>query len=169
MSFVGTAFLSNEKDLKDLIDKKIQELKNSNRPDKEIKSYYFLRWPHKVSGIIDSQPKDFPSPEGQIFTSQWELRWKKSKHGFEILFLSKQDRDSDFEALVFCSSKREAKKEIKQEWIAEDHDAHYYPKDEIRFPRGFQYPKMQLSQRRFIHAQTGKIHFVALTYREDSE
>ncbi|GAB4302688.1 MAG: hypothetical protein Fur0025_43640 [Oscillatoriaceae cyanobacterium] len=45
--------------------------------------YYFLRWPHQVSGII-SELEEFPSPEGQMFTSKLELRWKTSR-GAEML------------------------------------------------------------------------------------
>lgn len=52
-------------------------------------SYYFLRWAHRVSGIQMTLPKEFPSPEGQLFNAELELRWRHQRSGYEVLLLSK--------------------------------------------------------------------------------
>jgi len=50
--------------------------------------YYFLRWFHKVSGIVDQLPQEFPSPEGQMFNADWELRWKQQGKATKFYFLA---------------------------------------------------------------------------------
>jgi len=40
-----------------------------------------------VSGIVDQLPQEFPSPEGQMFNADWELRWKQQGKGYEVLLL----------------------------------------------------------------------------------
>jgi hypothetical protein len=62
-------------------------------------SYYFLRWSHKVSGIVKELPDDFPSPEGQMFNCELELRWKKQGQKFSVLLLSTIGEKPGFESV----------------------------------------------------------------------
>lgn len=133
----------------------------SNQPN-----YYFLRWPHKVSGIAEELPEEFPSPEGQMFNSDRELRWKQQKPGlYGVLILSNNGQTAGFTA-------------INGNWKTEQRAAYGYRTDETRFPRSLIYPESldprfsgdktkinqpKLAQRYFIDANTSTVHFVALT------
>ncbi|MEG4941176.1 hypothetical protein [Microcoleus sp. F4-D5] len=126
-------------------------------------SYYFLCWSHKVSGIRRMLPeaKDFPSPEGQMFNSKFELRWKKQGKGYEVLLLSIEPKNE----LGF--------EEIPGKWKADDRSAYFYNAGETRFPKGFTFKdekdedidptKIPVGQRYFQNAATATVHFVALT------
>jgi len=114
-------------------------------------SYYFLRWHHKISGIV-TQIAEFPSPEGQMFNSQIELRWKQQGSGYEVLLLSRVEPSP---ALGFEA--------IGSSWEIIDRDAQLYEKTETRFPQGFDYDNFKIAQRYFMDAQTATVHFVALT------
>lgn len=138
MSFVGTKQLSSIEELKELITQR-------STPS----SYYFLRWAHKVSGIIKQLHQDFPSPEGQMFNEDWELRWKQHKQGYEILILSKADNEPGFTS-------------VGQRWHTELRQAHVYPSNETRFPKEFITDNNKFSQRYFIDEKTATVHFVAL-------
>lgn len=125
-------------------------------------SYYFLRWFHKVSGIQMQLPDDFSSPEGQLFNSELELRWKRRGASYEVLILGKAEStpEDGFVAL-----------DGTWEWC--DRNAYFYNNDETKFPKGFLYqdansqkiePKgIPIKQRYFRDSQTATIHFVALT------
>jgi hypothetical protein len=126
---------------------------------------YFLRWPYGVSGIQMNLPDHFPSPEGQLFNAELELRWKKRGTSYEVLFLGKVQPNTELEFSPL---------EGKWEWC--DRDAYFYNSDETKFPKGFLYqdakgqrldpkasPFKQVKQRYFRDAYTTKIHFVALT------
>lgn len=119
-------------------------------------SYYFLRWANRVSGVVkEKDPDSFPSPEGQMFNTDLELRWKQKRQAlYEVLLLSSINDDyPDFEPLT-------------QEWETEDRDAYFYPKTETRFPKGFIYPKeLNIAQRYFRDKKTATVHFVALTIK----
>ncbi|MDX2240616.1 MAG: hypothetical protein NW224_08035 [Leptolyngbyaceae cyanobacterium bins.302] len=130
-------------------------------------SYYFLRWFHKVSGIQMKLPDDFPSPEGQLFNAELELRWKQRGATYEVLLLSKAEPDAklDFSPL---------RGDWEWEWC--DRNAYCYDSDETKFPKGFLYqdaegnvlspkeePLNQVKQRYFRDARTTTVHFVALT------
>jgi len=128
-------------------------------------SYYFLRWTHKVSGMMTSLPPDFPSPAGQMFNSDYEIRWKqKGKDNYEALLLSNLPlsdfpRDfANFKPLIEQS-------EIK--WETATRNAYFYPKypkPATRFPHGFDYPQdLNIAQRYFKDKTTSIVHFVALT------
>ncbi|MFB2974752.1 hypothetical protein [Microseira sp. BLCC-F43] len=128
--------------------------------------YYFLRWPHAVSGILEKLPEEFPSPEGQMFNFDRELRWKQQKPGlYTVLILSNNGETAGFTA-------------IDGNWKTQQRDAYGYRTDETRFPRSLIYPeslaprfsedktqtnKPKLAQRYFIDANTSTVHFVALT------
>jgi hypothetical protein len=145
-------------------------------------SYYFLRWNHKVSGIwqrhfkefpslaedvchrlkanqVDkSQPLEaFPSPEGQMFNSQLELRWKKKKANYEILLLSAVGFKEDYPEL----------ESVGNNWKVVNRNAHFYAstptQTETRFPKKFDYEDIKVSQRYFQDKDTATVHFVALT------
>ncbi|MTJ07809.1 hypothetical protein [Anabaena sp. UHCC 0204] len=125
----------------------INELKTEN-------TYYFLRWTHRISGIIKEKLTDdqFPMLEGQIFNHEFELRWKhKRQNTYEVLFLSINDQNSEFQPLG-------------ENWQIEERKAHFYQKTETRFPKGFDYPKdLNIKQRYFQDKTTATVHFVALT------
>lgn len=131
-------------------------------------SYYFLRWSHRVSGIQMKLPEEFPSPEGQLFNAELELRWKQQKSGYEVLLLSKSSPSSE---LGFSA--------VPGEWEWCDRRAYFYDADETKFPKGFIYqntkgqpisPKaIPVKQRYFRDSQTATIHFVALTVGNDHD
>jgi len=134
-------------------------------------SYYFLRWFHKVSGIQMTLPHDFPSPEGQLFNAELELRWKQRDSNYEVLLLSQTKPASDLEFRA-----------LEVEWECCDRRAYFYDNDETKFPKGFLYqdaegkarspkekPLKQVKQRYFRDAQTATIHFVALTVGKDHD
>jgi len=127
-------------------------------------SYYFLRWFHTVSGIQTTLPKNFPSPEGQLFNTELELRWKQHGATYNVLLLSKAAPDA---TLNFTP--------LAGEWEWCDRNAYFYDSDETKFPRGFLYPEangkpgyskaVPVQQRYFSDTQTATIHFVALTVK----
>jgi hypothetical protein len=122
-------------------------------------SYYFLRWAHKVSGIV-RELYDFPSPEGQMFNSILELRWRQKRPDkYEAMLLSIRDGYPDFNPLDGAW----------EAWEAEDRNAYFYPKTETRFPKGLVYPDdLNIAQRLFKDKKTATVHFVALTIGEKS-
>jgi hypothetical protein len=126
---------------------------------------YFLRWVHRVSGFVDAIPADFPSPEGEMLTPQFEVRWKQTKQGYELLLLhdgAVPDLAWGFEA-------------VGKDWITSAPlPTHLHPKgnrqeseanqQDTRFPKPFIYPDdLTIKQRYFQNQDTGTIHFVALT------
>jgi hypothetical protein len=155
-AFVGfTEQLLTEEQLRQLLQS------TSNKSD-----YYFLRWPHKVSGIVEKLPEEFPSPEGQMFNGDRELRWKQQKPGwYSVLILSNNGQAAGFTP-------------IDGNWETKQRAAYGYRTDETRFPRSLIFPesldprisgdktktnKPKLAQRYFIDANTSTVHFVALT------
>lgn len=139
-AFVGTRTVESAEDLRSLL-----------QQHKTEKSCFFLCWPHKVSGFCQTLPSDFPSPEGQLFDSQKELRWKQQGQGYSVLLLSASEKHPDFEA-------------IGEAWHVQVQDAHPYPKTETRFPRGLDYREkdFNIGQRYFSDPETATVHFVAL-------
>lgn len=130
-------------------------------------SYYFLRWPHAVSGIWQYLPSEFPhpeslkgqfpSPEGQLFNAELELRWKRRNQQYDVLLLqrSKPEQLDGFE-------------EIPGKWKVCDRNANFYRENITQFPKGFNYPNgCDIQQRYFIDANTSTVHFVALTLGEN--
>ncbi|AKG24392.1 hypothetical protein IJ00_02095 [Calothrix sp. 336/3] len=120
-------------------------------------SYYFLRYTHAVTGICLQLPKDRGEIEGQMFNAICELRWKKSKAGYEALILSKQKIILDgFERLT-------------RDWVICDRDAFWHDVNETKFPKGFKFPEKQpkIKQRYFQDSATATVHFVALTVKEE--
>ena len=137
-AFVGTRVVQSAEELRSLI----QQFKGE-------KSYFFLRWPHKVSGFCKTLPNDFPSPEGQLFDSQKELRWKQRGKSYSVLLLSADEVYKDFDP-------------VGTAWDAYVQDAHLYPKTETRFPKGIDDQQVNVSQRYFADPETATVHFVAL-------
>jgi hypothetical protein len=128
---------------------------------------YFLRWVHKVSGFGYEMPPEFPSPEGEMLTPEFEVRWKQRKQigqGYEVLLLHSGEPDASWNF-----------QPIGQDWMASDPlDTHLHPKGSLeenaenrqdtRFPKPFIYPNhLKLQQRYFQNQHTGTVHFVALT------
>lgn len=125
----------------------INELKTEN-------TYYFLRWTHRVSGIINEKVTDdqFPMLEGQMFNDEFELRWRYKKNTtYEVLLLTTGENHHEFQ-------------ELGKNWQVEERNAHFYQKTETRFPKDFDYPKhLNIKQRYFQDKTTATVHFVALT------
>jgi hypothetical protein len=139
-AFVGTRTVESGEQLRVLI----QQFQGE-------KSYFFLRWPHTVSGFCKTLPEDFPSPEGQVFDSHKELRWKRQGQHFNLLLLSVGDEEIGF-------------KSVGNSWQVHEQNVHPYPRAETRFPKGLNYQEFDFGQRYFIDSQTGTIHFVSLTF-----
>ncbi len=142
MSFVGHRQVNSADELKKLI---LQYAA-------QAPSYYFLRWAHRVSGVEAELPENFPSPEGQVFNTVLELRWKPQGSGYSVLLLSKDLASVDgFTA-------------ISGDWQTRDRTAHFNGKTDARFPKSFIYPDdLPIQQRYFLNAKTATVHFVALT------
>lgn len=128
----------------------VEELRNLLQQPSTQPNYYFLRWPHKVSGIVGQLPNEFPSPEGQMFNYDRELRWKQQGQHFNVLLLSTTGAEPGF-------------KPIGQKWATQQRDAHIYPATETRFPKGLSSTNVDVAQRYFMDADTATVHFVALT------
>lgn len=137
-AFVGTKTVTSAEELRSLL----QSFKSKD-------SYFFLKWPHKVSGLCKEIPDGFPSPEGQLFDAEKELRWKQDGKGYSLLLLSVKQYDG-FEAMG-------------KDWDACDQNAHLYPKTETRFPKELRYKDTNIGQRYFRNSKTATVHFVALT------
>ncbi|HEY9804244.1 MAG TPA: hypothetical protein V6D25_28190 [Leptolyngbyaceae cyanobacterium] len=175
--FVGFKEAISFDDLLDLI----KEFANES-------SYYFLRWTHKVSGIIkeiESETDLEQMIEGQMFNYHCELRWKKkAKNTYEVLLLTIAGNNDDF-----IPVKQSIKKELEP-WRIEPDDqkrfpsyaypAYGYRPDEARFPKAPIYPSNlnirikddnqklpKLAQRYFIDKETSTVQFVALTVEVD--
>ncbi|KAM3091376.1 hypothetical protein ACKFKG_25510 [Phormidesmis sp. 146-35] len=124
-------------------------------------SYYFLRWTHKVSGI-QTHLKGFPSPEGQLFNSQLELRWKQVQQSYRVLMLSSEPlNEAGFQPL-------------SGEWEHEDHPVLMHDRTNLtgdrknpQYPNGFTYEKgievCRIQQRCFRNVNTLAVQFIALT------
>lgn len=144
----------------------VDQLRNLLQQPSTQSNYYFLRWSHKVSGIIEQLPDEFPSPEGQMFNCDREFRWKQQRPGYyTVLLLSNTGKESAFTP-------------VGEEWKTEQRSAYGYRRDETRFPQSLVYPesldirisheetktnKPKLAQRYFIDKKTSTVHFVALT------
>ena len=87
-AFVGVKTVKTAKQLKTLI----EDITENNR-------VFFLRWPHKVSGLSHDLPDGFPSLEGQVFTRDLELRWKAQGQGYSVLLLSETGKVDGFDAV----------------------------------------------------------------------
>jgi hypothetical protein len=145
MSFVGHRQVNSGSELETLI----------KHYGGQSQSYYFLRWPHCVSGIISELPEAFSSAEGQLFNAMIELRWKRRGNGYSVLLLSSSlDSADGFTA-------------IPGDWEISDRTAYFYGKDDARFPKSFTYPDhLSIYQRYFLDTKTSTVHFVALTISE---
>jgi hypothetical protein len=142
-ALVGTKTVTSIQELQDLLAK--------FAPD----PVYFGRWAHKVSGLVKSIDLALPSPEGQMFCPQCEVRWKQnSRQGYEVLLLhcDRSVTEWGFEP-------------VGNGWLVSvPLPAHQYDSDETRFPQGFHSTeKVKLHQRYFRDAATDTVHFVALT------
>ena len=149
MSYVGYTSIPIDPD-----DKSLRQLiERYTQPG----DFFFLRSLHQVSGIITTLP-DTLTPEGQLFNAITELRWKKRRQGYEILWLGQQAPDSDYRFTA-----------IQRQWQTEDHPALLHDRRTPQYPNLFRYPaalKDELWQRYFRDAETGIVHFVALALRE---
>ena len=121
------------------------------------RSYYFLRWPDRVSGFVTAEelPTNFPSPEGQMFDTQLEARWQPYTDGFELLLLSAMGKQAGFEP-------------VGSQWEIQQRPAYVHPARETRLPTITDARGLSLAQRYFYDARTRTVHFVALTIANQS-
>jgi hypothetical protein len=146
-AFVGTQSVDSGKALKAL-------LEQCPAPKRQ----YFLRWVHQVKWA-ETLPSEFPSPEGEMMTPAFEIRWQQVGQGYELLLLATSELpqlSTTFEPLLPFS------------WVAsEPLAAHLLStgnQQDMRFPKDIQYPvSLKLQQRYFQDQQTGTVHFVART------
>ena len=169
------------------LQKLIEELGSQERENQE--TYYFLRSPHKVSGICMKLPEEFPTAEGQMFNANCELRWKKRKSDYDVLVLSRDELNlvgfqPIFKEYESSEEKEEDKKPKPKKWIISDFDAYFYnneiksrTKFPTKFPKGFTLkglenqeiePKaIEIGQRYFKDKDTATVHFIALTILQE--
>ncbi|XHX78418.1 MAG: hypothetical protein RBJ76_29045 [Stenomitos frigidus ULC029] len=143
VGYVAYASVATEADLRQLIEQSIQP-----------NSFFFLRSLHQVSGIQSILPHQL-SPVGQLFNPTVELRWKQRRQGYEVLWLGQR---SPADTKTFTA--------IERQWQTEDHPALLHDRRTPQYPNLFRYPtelKKQMQQRYFRDAETGIVHFVALT------
>ncbi|MEM6838058.1 MAG: hypothetical protein AAF609_14525 [Cyanobacteria bacterium P01_C01_bin.120] len=117
-------------------------------------TWYCLRSPETITLHV-GLPTDvsLSSPEGQVFNSSRELRWKGQGHEYAVLLLSKTKIED--QALQPLDKERQ--------WLTCDLNANFYPSTETRFPRGVAFPKdLDIGQRYFMDRETGIVQFVAL-------
>uniref|UniRef100_B8HZK7 Uncharacterized protein n=1 Tax=Cyanothece sp. (strain PCC 7425 / ATCC 29141) TaxID=395961 RepID=B8HZK7_CYAP4 len=146
MAFVGVKTVETADELRDLL----QQYEDGS-------SRYFLRWAHEVSGFEKTLPTVFPSPEGQLFNQERELRWKQQGQKFNILLLSAEDDEVGFSPI---------NSEHKIQWTIQERNAYQYSATTTRFPKGIAENDIKLGQRYFINQKTSIVHFVALTVKE---
>jgi hypothetical protein len=142
-------------------------------------SYYFLRWTHRVGGfwqrrrvefpcleedirdrlqknpVNNFNPKQseaFPSPEGQLFNSGLELRWKQQQGKYQVLLLSSHNAEPGFIP-------------IPGKWEILEQNTLVHPPKETRFPKALNSDKINIVQRYFRDCNTATVHFVALTVK----
>ncbi|NJN89604.1 MAG: hypothetical protein HC878_04000 [Leptolyngbyaceae cyanobacterium SL_5_14] len=123
------------------------------------KGWHFVRWAHRVSGFHKGMPKTLDCLEGQMFTSDRELRWKPQGQEFNVLLLSTQDA-SDLTQLKPDFT------HISGNWVTQDWNAHIYPKTETRLPTVVSADGITIGQRYFIDQTTWTVHFVSLIAKE---
>ncbi len=116
---------------------------------------YFGRWAHCVSGLVTSIDKVLPSPEGQMFCPECEVRWKQNaRQGYEVLLLhcDRSVTEWGFEP-------------VGDGWlVSAPFPAHINDSKDNRFPRDFHNPgKLELQQRYVRDADTDTVRFIALT------
>jgi hypothetical protein len=123
---------------------------------------YFLKWFHKVSGMVITLPADFPSPEGQMFTEQFCLRWQRQNNQYDVLFLSATPLESEGD----WRSLSEEHHDIL--WETRTVSALPHDVKNPQYPNSFIYEGVQperIRQRYFRDANTGIIHFVVPTVK----
>ncbi len=146
MSYVGCRTVSSVDELRGLMGKYTDD-----------SAFYFLRWSNRVSGIVSQLPEDFEGAEGQMFNPQLELRWKREGEGYSVLLLS-QGKSVDSEGFVALSGN----------WQVEVHGALMHDQRNPQYPNQFKYQGTKPSALRqcyFRNADTGVVHFIALTLR----
>ena len=120
---------------------------------KSQSSYYCLRWPHQLGNFETELPDNFPSPEGQMFDENREIRWKEKGDKFTVLLLSILGAETGFKA-------------VGDRWKVQTRPAFLHLSTETRFPKPITKPPSNIAQRYFIDSQTSTVHFVALTVKK---
>lgn len=148
VGYASTSIPQDEQSLRQLLDRYSQP-----------GDFFFLRWLHKVSGFT-SQLDSQISPEGQLFNATFELRWKKRRQGYDVLWLGLQP-PQNADNSIFTA--------IDRPWQTDDRLALLHNRKTPQYPNLFIYPselKDQIRQRYFRDGKTGIVHFVALTVHQ---
>jgi hypothetical protein len=153
MAFVEYANVASEADLIKLLPTQ------PNEPSQPQELFFFLRWAHEVSGILTHLPEQL-SPEGQWFSALGELRWKKYRMGYQVLWLGLEP------ASTIDSLTKVEFTPVQRRWQADDHPALLHDRRTPQFPHLFHYPSRltnRLWQRYLRDEVSDVVHFVALT------
>ena len=147
MTYVGFCSVNSEHELRQLIE----------RFDRST-SYYFLRWVHRVSGMVASLPEGTLSPDGQVFNTAMELRWKACESGFEVLLLSTQGEEEGFQSMG--NGWRHDDRPVLLNGLQSE-------QKNLRYSNGFIYApevkQKQIGQRYFQNLETLAVQFISLT------
>lgn len=154
--FVEYTQIASEQELRNLF-----PVLSSHEPQasESVESFFFLRWLHKVSGLVMERPEQL-SPEGQWLSAIAELRWKRDRNGYQLLWLGQQSATTTqpFSDLEWSA--------IDRAWETDDKRVLLHDRRTPQFPHLFNYPirlENRLRQRYFRDAHTDMVHFVALT------
>lgn len=115
-------------------------------------SYYYLQYVDRVEGFSCQLPEHSLSPDGRMFNAKQELRWTRTRKGYDLLWLGTQPPLEGFQSLA-------------GDWDYCDRPAKVYPKTETRLPKGVpaSTQSLKIVQRYFCDRNTAIVHFVALT------
>ncbi|MCM1984015.1 hypothetical protein [Lyngbya confervoides] len=139
--FVGVKTVESLKELKDV-------LEDFYKSD----SYWFLKWPHEVSGFIDQSLENLKlSHDGQLIHADHEIRWQRKNSHYSLLLLASDYGKQDF-------------KSLEGNWKIREVSGMVYEPPIPKFATLKPSP-IQVRQRYFIDARTETIRFVALIPR----
>ncbi len=116
-------------------------------------------WAYPTQKTSQNNPvsEPFPSPEGQLFNSTLEIRWKRQSKDYQILILHSQDIQTDFHSIQL--------KPLPGKWETREQNALIYSPKETRFPKNLNTEQLNIAQRYFLDNRTAIVHFVALTVK----
>ncbi|NJO43573.1 MAG: hypothetical protein HC865_24085 [Cyanobacteria bacterium RU_5_0] len=171
--WIGQGFVGYQDGLsKDQLEKLLNPFQPSQRSSGESeppislsKPAYFLKWIHRVSGIVDSLkdlPAEFPSPEGQMFTDIISLRWQQRGNRYDVIIFSSKPLEQ------FKAFKPIADNDRPVTWETRLLPALPHDVRNPQYPNRFIYQgisEKHICQRYFRDARTGIVHFVTLALK----
>ncbi|MGI0493503.1 hypothetical protein ACN4EG_17105 [Alkalinema pantanalense CENA528] len=151
MSYVAYGSVASQESLGALIKKYAGE-----------QACYFLRWSHRVSGMVRKLPESFEQAAGQVFNASIELRWKRQgAQSYEVLLLSQDDQRVCEEGLVRMAGDWET--QVQKVLM------HDYKRQNPQYPKPFVYEvdSQHIRQCYFRDRRSGIVHFVALVLSDN--